>query len=137
MYYVFLSSIRGIIVMLLVSYDIVCQWSKNLEKRIQNFPKALRVDLSKHSVRYGIPKKHIRVHGPNHSRFSFNFLKWVGRTYGEGIESQWSHINPVALSAREMSLQGRHELMDDHWGAWNWKKVIGLGTFVVLVLLQT
>ena len=132
--YIFLSSVCAIVVWLLVSYDIACQWSKNLPKRINDFPDRLRINLSERPVRFAIPKKHIRVHGPNHSRFSFNFLKWVGRTYGEGIESHWSHMNPVALSAREMSLEGRHELMNDHWSSWNWQKVTGLGIHSIFLL---
>ncbi|TFK79917.1 hypothetical protein K466DRAFT_504786, partial [Polyporus arcularius HHB13444] len=102
--YLFFSTLLGIVfIILLVSYDIACQWSVNLLKRMADFPTDMWLDLGRTTLRYAIPKKHFRVHGPNHSRFSFNFLPGVGRTYGEGIESHWSHMNPVALSAREMS----------------------------------
>ena len=113
--------------MLLVSYDIACQWHKNLGKRIEAFPDSMKLDLAASHTRYAIPKKHYRVHGPHHSRYSLNFIRWVGRTYGEGIESQWGHMNPISLSAREMSPSVRQETLDDHWGAWNWQKLIGLG----------
>ncbi|RDX40435.1 hypothetical protein OH76DRAFT_1459514 [Lentinus brumalis] len=126
--YLFFSTLLGvIIIILLVSYDIACQWSINLVKRMADFPIDMWLDLSRTTLRYAIPKKHFRVHGPNHSRFSFNFLRGVGRTYGEGIESHWSHMNPVALSAREMSPGVRHEHLNDHWGAWNWQKIVGFG----------
>ncbi|KAI0739254.1 hypothetical protein C8Q80DRAFT_1065055, partial [Daedaleopsis nitida] len=58
--------------------------------------------------------------------FSFNFLPKVGRTYAEGIENNWSHKNPVALSTPEMSPELRHEVMNNHWEAWNWQKIFVL-----------
>lgn len=126
--YIILSAIIGTLLMLFISYDIACQWSRNFPKRVQDFAPEMRINFDKTQVRYAIPKKHIRVHGPDHSRYSLNFLPRVGRTYGEGIESHWSHMNPVATSTREMSPAMRHEVMDDHWASWNWQKIIGLGT---------
>ncbi len=124
------STLLTVRLLLLISYDIACQWSKKLRKRArEDLPEHIRADISEMDIRYAIPKKHIRVHGANHSRFSFNFLKWVGRTYGEGIEAHWSHMNPVSLSAREMAPGMRREHMDDHWGAWNWRKILGLGKY--------
>ena len=101
---------------ILFSYDIACQWHKKLPIRMKEFPEAMRIDREKQQVRYAIPKKHFRVHGPNHSRFSLNFLRWVARTYGEGIEALWAHLNPIAAAGREMSPGMRHEVYDDHWG---------------------
>ncbi len=126
--YLFFSTLIGvIIVILLISYDIACQWNRNLISRMVSFPMDMWLDLGRTTLRFAIPKKHFRVHGANHSRYSFNFLPFVGRTYGEGIESHWSHMNPVALSAREMSPGVRHEHLNDHWGAWNWQKIVGFG----------
>ncbi len=126
--YLFFSTILGAAFLILLSYDIACQWHKKLWKRAKNLPEDIRKDADDINIRFAIPKKHIRVHGPNHSRFSFNFLRWVGRTYGEGIEAHWSHVNPASLSAREMGPGMRHEYMNDHWGGWNWMKIVGLGT---------
>lgn len=127
--YIFFATLLGVIfLILLISYDIACQWQRNLLKRMVEFPEAMRFDAAAKTLRFAILKKHFRVHGPNHSRYSFNFLPHVGRTYSEGIESHWSHMNPVALSAREMSPGARHELLNDHWGAWNWQKIIAFRT---------
>ncbi|KAI0696131.1 hypothetical protein C8T65DRAFT_583713 [Cerioporus squamosus] len=127
--YLFFSTLVGVvIIILLISYDIACQWNRNLLSRMANFPVDMWIDLSRTTLRFAIPKKHSRIHGANHSRYSFNFLPFVGRTYGEGIESHWSHMNPIALSAREMSPGVRHEHLNDHWGAWNWQKIIRFGT---------
>lgn len=51
----------------------------------------------------------------------------MGRTDGEGVEREWSHINPVALSTRLMGPGARCDTLDDHWGAWNWRKLVSLG----------
>ncbi|KAH9851013.1 hypothetical protein C2E23DRAFT_733773 [Lenzites betulinus] len=126
--YLLFSTLVGVLQALMISYDIVCQWCRHLWERMMNLPPEMHIDRGKvPDVRFGIPKEHIRVHGPGHSKFSFNFLPRVGRTYGEGIESQWSFMNPLSLSTREMTLGLRHELMNDHWGSWNWSKVMAFG----------
>lgn len=126
--YLMFSTLMEVLLALLISYDIVCQWCRHLWERMMKLPPDMQIDRARiPEVRFGIPKEHIRVHGPNHSKFSFNFLPHVGRTYGEGIESQWSFMNPLSMSTREMTLGSRHELMNDHWGSWNWSKVIAFG----------
>ncbi|OJT14652.1 hypothetical protein TRAPUB_8795 [Trametes pubescens] len=134
--YLVLSTVLGILLSLLFSYDIACQWYKHLFKRmLEDYPPEMHIDRSKiDEIRFAIPKKHFRVHGPNHSHFSLNFLPRVGRTYGEGIETQWGVLNPLALSTREMSPGMRHEVFNDHWGAWNWQKTIGFGDFLLHAL---
>lgn len=127
--YLYFTTVLGLTLMYLISYDIACQWHKRLAERMKFLPLHLQKDLAKETIRFAILKKHIRVRGPNHSRYSLNFLLHVGCTYGERIESHWSHMNPVALSAREMGPGVRHEFYNDHWGSWNWQKVIGLGEY--------
>lgn len=127
--FAFLSTIMGIsILMIVASYDIACQWSKNLKTRVAEFPSSLQFTLPP-TLTYVIPKFHIYAHGKScQTRWSLNYLRWMGRTDGEGVEREWSHINPVALSTRLMGPGHRHDILDDHWGAWNWRKVVGLGT---------
>ena len=116
--------------MLVLSYDIACQYSKNFDRRLrEDFNAEMYLDLDDVNVRFVIPKNHINVHGPKHSQYSLNLLPHVGRTYGEGVESSWSHLNPVAMSTREMALATRHEVLNDHMNAWNWHKTIELGEF--------
>ncbi|KAI0739804.1 hypothetical protein C8Q80DRAFT_1124130 [Daedaleopsis nitida] len=129
--YLLFSTVLGITLLLLISYDIACQWHKKLARRaLEDLPAHIATDIAGCAIRYAIPKKHIRVHGPNRSQFSFNFIRWVGRTYGEGTEAHWAHMNPVALSAREMAPGMCREHMDDHWLGWNWQKIIGFATQV-------
>ena len=77
---------------------------------------------------YLVPKFHLSAHGPKcHVRYSFNYTPGVGRTHGETVEQEWAYINLAALSTREMGPGARHSALDDSWGGWNWKKVLGLG----------
>ncbi|KAI0702101.1 hypothetical protein C8Q76DRAFT_802395 [Earliella scabrosa] len=134
--YIVLATLMKIMVAIFISYDIACQWSKAFAKRILDFPPEMRIDFSQTPVRYGIPKKHFRVHGPNHSKYSLNLLPKVGRTYGERIETHWGHMNGLPNSAREMSPGGRHELMNDHWSSWNWQKIIELAQYLLKCLKE-
>ncbi|TFK80097.1 hypothetical protein K466DRAFT_667830 [Polyporus arcularius HHB13444] len=135
--YLLFNTILGLTLLFLISYDIACQWHKKLARRaLEDLPEHLRTDISKLSIRYAIPKKHIRVHGADHSRWSFNFIRWVGRTYAEGIESLWAHANPVSLSAREMGPGMRREHLNDHWGGWNWQKILGFAAYLLRLLQE-
>lgn len=51
----------------------------------------------------------------------------MGRTHGETVEQEWAYINLAALSTREMGPGARHSALDDSWGGWNWRKILGLG----------
>ncbi|KAG2338570.1 hypothetical protein BDR05DRAFT_978103 [Suillus weaverae] len=64
--------------------------------------------------------------------FSFNFTCFIGRMDGEAPERGWSNINPVASSTKAMGPVCHHNTLDDHFGDWNWKKTVGLGTSLLL-----
>ncbi|KAG6904667.1 hypothetical protein DXG01_008210, partial [Tephrocybe rancida] len=48
----------------------------------------------------------------------------VGWTNGEAPERGWANINPIAQSTKEMGLGVRHDMINDHFNDWNWKKSI-------------
>lgn len=142
--YIVLSTLRHAATKtMLLSYDIACQWHKKLGARIESFPTDMQLDTSNVRLRFTVPKFHLPAHGNScRTRFSLNFLPEVGRTYGEGVEQEWSHINGIASSTKEMAPGVRHETLCDHWSSWNWRKVVGMGTcalclFVVKVYLLT
>jgi hypothetical protein len=125
--YMFFSSIEFCVLALVVSYDIICQWYKNLWARMSRYRSSFNID--KDNVTFLVPKFHLPAHIDKcHTSFSFNLTKWVARTDGEAPERGWSHINPVASSTKKMSPGHRRDTLDDHFGDWNWKKVIGMGT---------
>ncbi|THU88312.1 hypothetical protein K435DRAFT_575703, partial [Dendrothele bispora CBS 962.96] len=110
------------------SYDIVCQWHKNLASRMEGMPDLVRVDIPSRSMDYVIPKLHIHGHNLKcQLSFSLNYTLGVGRTDVEGIERPWANIGPVATSTREMGPGTRHDTLDDHLHHWNWTKMVALG----------
>jgi hypothetical protein len=116
--------------LLVFSYDIACQWSRNLAERILQLPDTMRLsDQQLRLLRCVIPKFHIYAHGIScQCNFSLNFLKYMARTDGEDPERWWAHINPVSMSTKEMGPGARLDTIDDHAGAWNWRKITGFGT---------
>ncbi|KAG1868451.1 hypothetical protein F4604DRAFT_1881562 [Suillus subluteus] len=127
--YLFLSTLHGRCVkMLNVSYDIACQWHKNLWERMSTMPPSLHLDPLTKLIRFFVPKFHLPAHiFKCQTTYSFNLSKNVGQTDGEAPERGWSNINPVASSTKEMGPGSRRDTLDDHFGDWNWKKIVGLG----------
>ncbi|KAG2119820.1 uncharacterized protein F5147DRAFT_742104 [Suillus discolor] len=124
--YLFFSTLRGTqLQMLNVSYDIACQWHKNLWTRMKSFPQSHGLDYLAKVIHFFVPKFHLPAHIANVTRF-------VGRTDGKAPERGWSNINPVALSMKAMGPGCRRDTLDDHFGDWNWKKTVGLGASLLL-----
>ncbi|KAJ7608898.1 hypothetical protein DFH06DRAFT_929636, partial [Mycena polygramma] len=114
-----------------ISYDIVCQWWKNLKGRLILLPALVRLELILAIARFVIPKMHIHSHTlACQLLFSLNFLFGVGETDGEGIERPWANIGGVATSTREMGPGSRRDTLDCHWAFWNWCKMIGIGALL-------
>ena len=114
-----------VLLILVASYDIACQWKCNLESQIKQFPKYLQLDLVVTAIRYLIPKFHLPGHGLTcQSHFSHSLAPGVGRMDGEGIEQDWSWINPAATSTKQMGPGARHDTLDDHWGDMNWCETV-------------
>ncbi|KAJ8584343.1 hypothetical protein M405DRAFT_866304 [Rhizopogon salebrosus TDB-379] len=103
--YLFFSALRGRCAQTLnVSYDIACQWHKNLWERMSTMPLALHLDPIARFIRFFVPKFHLPAHiFKCQTTYSFNFSK------------------------NEMGPGSRRDTLDDHFGDWNWKKIVGLG----------
>lgn len=127
--YLFFSAMRhhGVVV-LNISYDIACQWSKHLWSRMSTLPSAYHLDYDSKTINFLIPKFHLPAHiEPCQIDFSFNFSRYVGRTDGEAPERGWANINPIASSTKEMGPGSRRDTLDDHFGDLNWKRCTQLG----------
>lgn len=112
---------------LVVSYDIACQWSRNLAKRVQLYPTNPLSD-GRMNITTLVPKFHLPAHVMEcQTSFSFNLVPGVGRTDGEAPERGWSEINAVASSTKEMGPGSRRDTLDDHFGARNWRKTTQIG----------
>ncbi|EIW81903.1 hypothetical protein CONPUDRAFT_54452, partial [Coniophora puteana RWD-64-598 SS2] len=111
-----------------ISYDICCQWFKNLWARAAKLPEHLAFSPFGRIFHFLVPKFHLPAHILScRTRFSFNFTPGVGRTDGEAPERGWANINPVASSTKEMGPGHRKDTLNDFFGDWNWKKTTGLG----------
>jgi hypothetical protein len=78
------------IVQLFISYDIVCQWSKNIWRRLAQYNPELRQSTGNPNDRYYvwlIPKFHLPAHiEACNILFSFNLTPYVGQTDREAPE---------------------------------------------------
>ena len=112
----------------LISYDVACQWIKFLQMRLNGYDAFPPLQLSDLEYwRAVVPKFHLPGHGTDcQVLFNLAFTKWAGRTDGERIEAGWAQTNPMALWTRESGPNARRAVLDDHWNAGNWKKLLGL-----------
>ncbi|KAG2341292.1 hypothetical protein BDR05DRAFT_977042 [Suillus weaverae] len=110
------------------SYDIACQWHKKLWQRVLALPSQLQPNHMHTAFNFFVPKFHIAAHITTcQTNFSFNWTPGVSQTDGEAPEHGWSDINRIAASTKEMGPGTRREVLDDHFGDWNWKKVTAFG----------
>ncbi|KAJ7748905.1 hypothetical protein B0H16DRAFT_1847881 [Mycena metata] len=120
------------LVQLFVSYDIVCQWHKNIWRRLAKYGPELRNRGLKRGYVWLIPKFHLPAHiEACNILYSFNLTPFVGQTDGEAPERGWANANPLANSTKEMGPGARRDALDDHFNDWNHKKIVGLGEFLL------
>ncbi|KAK7451768.1 hypothetical protein VKT23_012447 [Stygiomarasmius scandens] len=130
--YVYAYTVKSFafILCLLISYDVACQWFINLFKRMYE----LWTDDMKHpqpvvDVVPAVGKFHEPAHlQKDHEQYSFNLIAGVGHSNGESPERIWSVHNAVGYSTKPMAPGTRQDVLDDHFAAWNWSKVINMGT---------
>jgi hypothetical protein len=115
------------IIQLFISYDIVCQWHKNIRKRLKAYLPELREHGGKHYYMWLIPKFHLPAHiEACNITYSFNLTPFVGQMDGEAPERGWANTNPLTSSTKEMGLGACRDALDDHFKDWNHKKIVGL-----------
>ncbi|KAF7334322.1 CxC2 domain-containing protein [Mycena sanguinolenta] len=122
----------------LLSYDIMCQWSKSLgERLLKRLPPALRFEIARYFVKFMIPKLHILGHLKLcQETYSLLFTLGAAQSDMEGIERIWSSSGLMGASTREMGPGSRQDTLDDFWHYWNWGKVVGMGETLRKQLLK-
>ncbi|KAG1902460.1 uncharacterized protein F5891DRAFT_978759 [Suillus fuscotomentosus] len=128
--YMFFSSMQSasMLQVINISYNIACQWSKNLRTCMSAFPQQHHLAHNTKTITFLVPKFHLPAHILScQTTYSFNFIKGVGRTNGKAPECGWADINPIATSTREMGPGSRCDTLNDHFNDWNWKKVCLMG----------
>ena len=128
--YILFSALHAFVpfLVLKISYDIVCQWYKHLWSWMVCIPEAWHIDSKAKTITFLVLKFHLPAHITKCQwHFSFNLVRGVSRMDGEAPEHGWADINPAASSTKEMGPGSWCNTIDDHFGDWNWKKVIHLG----------
>ncbi|KAF8216257.1 hypothetical protein K438DRAFT_1954884 [Mycena galopus ATCC 62051] len=129
--YILLSSIIGVTLLLLVlSYDIACQWKINLLPRAEQIKETtnLRPRLDEYEIVFALPIWHAAAHEIEcQTQNSLSYAEGVGRTDGEGIERTWAVLNPLGFSTKEMGNGARHDAIEDKVDHLNFEKNIGQG----------
>ncbi|KAJ7605646.1 hypothetical protein FB45DRAFT_709556, partial [Roridomyces roridus] len=81
----------------IISYDIVCQWWKNLVDRLKELPGLVRIAALIHLWCFVIPKMHILGHLiACQLAYSLSYVPGSTQTDGEGIERPWANFGAVA-----------------------------------------
>ena len=111
------------------SYDIMCQWSINLQTRLTDFPLPNAERLDHQIVARVVPKFHLAAHKETcRVNFSLNYEPGVGRSDMEGPERTWFGLQGGG-STKDQGPGYWSDAMDDKFGHWNWSKLIRLGKF--------
>jgi len=127
--YIFGASIQQFMVpLVLISYDIACQWFINLFKRIDShWPNEIKPRPGMNLIP-AIPKLHEPMHQTaNHQVYSLNYVPGVGLSDGECPERFWGPHNILGNSTKMQGPGSRQDVLDDHFGFWNWRKYVGQG----------
>lgn len=126
--FIFGSALKGTnISTVVISYDIACQWYKNLFDRMQGWPEPIRINPLI-DTRPLIPKLHEPGHErKGHDELSFNYSPGVGLTDGECPERIWAAHNALGNATKTQGPGSRHDVLDDHIGFWNWLKYNSMG----------
>ena len=128
--YIFALTVqKTALLFILVSYDIACQWFVNLFKRVEDhWPEHIRLSPSTTFIP-AIPKLHEPMHEAlNHQVFSLNYIQGVGLSDLECPERVWASHNAIGNSTKTQGPGSRHDILDDHFGFWNWQKYVTMGS---------
>ncbi|KAJ7078749.1 hypothetical protein B0H15DRAFT_954431 [Mycena belliarum] len=113
----------------MISYDIVCSWSKYLVDRLKKLPPNVRMYILLAMVRFAVPKMHIHSHTQLcQLLFSLNLIIGSAQLDGEGVERVWSVLGALAACTRDRGPGSRHDMLDTHIAHHNWIKLLGIVT---------
>ncbi|THU98713.1 hypothetical protein K435DRAFT_562307, partial [Dendrothele bispora CBS 962.96] len=106
---------------IVISYDISCQWSVNFWQRMAKLDSQFTVKFTPQGIHFMVPKFHLRAHQAKcHTRYSFDYAPGCGETHGEVIEEGWAQSNKAAAQTKEMGPGSRAMTLDDIFGFHNW-----------------
>jgi len=107
-------------------YDIGCQYHIHLRDRINTNPLLEVDDKIKLVEAIGL----FHVHGHQDEclyRYATSYIPGAGIVDGEIMETLWAILNTVSPSTRTATQAHRTEILDDHMGDSNFKKLVSIG----------
>lgn len=114
--------------LILISYDIACQWFTNLFRRMTTDWPADIVLPPSVTLTPAVPKLHEPMHtAANHQVYSLNFIPGVGASDFEGPERFWAGHNALGNATKTQGPGSRQDVLDDNFNFWNWQKYVGMG----------
>ncbi|KAJ7184060.1 hypothetical protein C8R46DRAFT_1026074 [Mycena filopes] len=124
--FLFFSVVLNFAVMCLVlSYDIACQFSKNIWSRMPGLPAKYHLKINKDKVRWMVPNFHLPPHKKGcHSLFSFHWLWGAGCTHGETVEQNWEFLNGAAAATKLMGIGARLITLEGLLNFHNWRRLV-------------
>ncbi|KAK6971927.1 CxC2 domain-containing protein [Favolaschia claudopus] len=127
--FIVLSAVMGFaLLLLMISYDIACQWKLNFKDRLSNLPADMRHTLDGVKVQYALPVWHASSHNEDcQNENSLSFRVGVGKTDGEGVERTWSVLNPAAFSTKDAGGGVRADVLEGKIDNHNFLKNLGQG----------
>ena len=128
--YALWSNLRFTLVLYLVlSYDIMCQYHVYLRERVKRHKtQSLYFPDKTFPILYGIGLFHVHGHIPQcFPRFAPTFTRGAGMLDGELIETLWATLRGMIASTRSMATSHRKEVLDDHMYDVNWAKTTNIG----------
>lgn len=126
------SSLQATTLLLIIlSYDIACQWFINITNHISHWPDEVK-PAPETKLQPLIPKLHEPGHKKaNHEQYSFNFAPGVGQMDGECPERIWAAHNMLGNATKTQRLGSRQDVLDNHFGFWDWQKYAGMGAMLM------
>ncbi|KAF7359952.1 CxC2 domain-containing protein [Mycena venus] len=126
MNFIFFSAVMNTLVLLLIlSYDVACQFCKHFWTRMTGLPENMQLDPKKTAVWFKVPNFHLLGHKwPCHSPFSFHWMWGAGMTNGEDVEQNWEFTNGAAGSTKMMGPGGRHAFLEGLFAFQNWMRTV-------------
>jgi len=101
---------------------------------MNNIDSSLHIFSGGVNIQYLVPKFHLPAHVVAcHTWYAFNYMKGMGQTDGKAPEHGWVEVNPLVPSTKEMGPGSQHDTLDAHFGDYNWRKFVSMGTQLPLV----
>jgi len=123
-------------------YDVVCEYGVYMDSRFSDHPGLTMPEGLKVMQAIGL----FHVHGHKSDclhRFATTYIPGMGVIDGEILETLWAVLNKSARSTRGATIAHRTEVLDDHMGDSNWKKIINMGIcfslhseFIFLIVIE-